>query len=85
MITGCAGFIGSHLVNNLYKNHKLILVDDLRHTLATHAAILTKDISMVQQSLDHTTLKMTQKYAHFLEEDQIFTNNIVSNKIYSLL
>ena len=29
LITGCAGFIGSHLVNNLYKNCKLILVDDL--------------------------------------------------------
>ena len=29
LITGCAGFIGSHLVKNLYKHHKLILVDDL--------------------------------------------------------
>ena len=29
LITGCAGFIGSHLVKNLYRNHKLILVDDL--------------------------------------------------------
>ena len=58
---------------------------DLRHTFATHAAILTKDIRMVQQSLGHTTLKMTQRYAHFVEKDQIFTNNIVSNKIYNLL
>ena len=29
LITGCAGFIGSHLVKNLYRNYKLILVDDL--------------------------------------------------------
>ena len=29
LITGCAGFIGSNLVKNLYKNHELILVDDL--------------------------------------------------------
>ena len=29
LITGCAGFIGSNLVNNLYKNYELILVDDL--------------------------------------------------------
>lgn len=29
LITGCAGFIGSHLVNNLYKKYNLILVDDL--------------------------------------------------------
>ncbi len=29
LITGCAGFIGSNLVKKLYKNNKLILVDDL--------------------------------------------------------
>ena len=29
LITGCAGFIGSHLVNFLFKNYKVILVDDL--------------------------------------------------------
>ena len=29
LITGCAGFIGSSLVKNLYKNYELILVDDL--------------------------------------------------------
>ena len=29
LITGCAGFIGSNLVKNIYKNYELILVDDL--------------------------------------------------------
>ena len=29
LITGCAGFIGSNLVDKIYKKHKLILVDDL--------------------------------------------------------
>ncbi len=29
LITGCAGFIGSNLVKNLYKKYDLILVDDL--------------------------------------------------------
>jgi len=29
LITGCAGFIGSNLVKNLYKDNKLVLVDDL--------------------------------------------------------
>ena len=29
LITGCAGFIGSSLVKNLYKNYDLILIDDL--------------------------------------------------------
>jgi nucleoside-diphosphate-sugar epimerase len=29
LITGCAGFIGSNLIKNLYKSYELILVDDL--------------------------------------------------------
>ena len=29
LVTGCAGFIGSNLVNKIYKDHELILVDDL--------------------------------------------------------
>ena len=29
IITGCAGFIGSHLVNYLFKDYDIILVDDL--------------------------------------------------------
>ncbi|MDP7580950.1 MAG: site-specific integrase, partial [Nitrospinota bacterium] len=58
---------------------------DLRHTFATHAAILTKDIRMVQQSLGHTSLKMTQRYSHFVEKDQIHTNNLVTNKIFELV
>ena len=29
LITGCAGFIGSNLVNKIYKKYDLILVDDL--------------------------------------------------------
>ena len=33
LITGCAGFIGSNLVKNIYKNYDLILVDDLSEGL----------------------------------------------------
>ena len=29
LITGCAGFIGSHLVKTLFNNYDVILVDDL--------------------------------------------------------
>ena len=36
LITGCAGFIGSNLVKNLYKNYELILVDDLSEGSATN-------------------------------------------------
>jgi len=55
---------------------------DLRHTFATHAASLTKDIRMVQQSLGHTTLKMTQRYAHFAESDQIKTCELISRSFF---
>ena len=36
LITGCAGFIGSNLVKNLYKNYELILVDDLSEGSVTN-------------------------------------------------
>ena len=36
LITGCAGFIGSNLVKNLYKNYELILVDDLSEGAVTN-------------------------------------------------
>jgi len=36
LITGCAGFIGSHLVKSLYKNYDLILVDDLSEGSTTN-------------------------------------------------
>ena len=36
LITGCAGFIGSSLVKNLYKNYELILVDDLSEGSVTN-------------------------------------------------
>ena len=36
LITGSAGFIGSHLVESLYKKYKLILVDDLSEGLRTN-------------------------------------------------
>ncbi len=36
LITGCAGFIGSNLVKNLYKNYELILVDDISEGSVTN-------------------------------------------------
>ena len=40
---------------------------------------------MVQQSLGHTTLKMTQRYTHFVEKDQIITNNLVAENLLTAL
>ena len=45
LITGCAGFIGSNLVKNLYKNYELILVDDLSEgTLINLPGVLRKKL-----------------------------------------
>ena len=45
LITGCAGFIGSNLVKNIYKNYNLILVDDLSEgTLSNLPKILRKKL-----------------------------------------
>ena len=51
----------NQIISKAYKILKNAEIDnfkmhDLRHTFATHAASLTKDIRMVQQSLGHTTL-----------------------------
>ena len=76
-------------LNNLKRPLKNILnlaeitdfkLHDLRHTFATYAALLTKDIRSVQQCLGHSSLKMTQRYAHFTDSNQIKTYEIMSKK-----
>ena len=79
-------------LNNLKRPFKNILnlaeitdfkLHDLRHTFATYAALLTKDIRSVQQCLGHSSLKMTQRYAHFTDSNQIKTYEIMSKKFLS--
>ena len=39
---------------------------DLRHTFATYALMVSKDIRAVQELLGHTDVRTTQRYAHVL-------------------
>lgn len=44
------------------------LFHDLRHTFATYALLVSRDIRAVQELLGHKRLQTTQKYAHVLSE-----------------
>ena len=58
LITGCAGFIGSNLVKSLYKNYRLILVDDLSEgSLKNIPALLRKKL-IKKKIQDIKTLKI---------------------------
>lgn len=44
---------------------------DLRHTFATNFLKATRNLYMLQSILGHSSINMTQRYAHVLEEDRI--------------
>jgi site-specific recombinase XerD len=44
---------------------------DLRHTFATHFLRTTKNLYMLQSLLGHSSISMTQRYAHVIDEDRI--------------
>ena len=49
----------------------------LRHTCATLLYKETKDLKVVQETLRHSTINMSGKYAHLMErEENRYTNNI---------
>ena len=51
LVTGGAGFIGSHLVEKLVKNNKVIIIDDLS----------TGNIKNLKSVLKNTNLKFIKK------------------------
>lgn len=60
LITGCAGFIGSNLVKNLYKNYELILVDDLSEGTIQNLPTTLKKNLIRDKIQNITNLKITK-------------------------
>jgi len=75
-------------VNHIYRDFQKALnlasinehfrFHDLRHTFASHFAMNGGNIYDLQKILGHTTLEMTQRYAHLAPEHLVKAANVVS-------
>ena len=53
LVTGGAGFVGSHLVNRFYnKNHEVVVFDSLGHT-SCMSRLCSKDIPIITEHLQN--------------------------------
>jgi UDP-glucose 4-epimerase len=92
LVTGGAGYIGSHVVQELYNNHNIIIYDDLSKG---HKESLPKNIKFIQANLSETEKldQVFQKYkidsvihlASFIEVNEsvndpkkYFENNVLN-------
>ncbi len=82
--------LGHKLDKNL--NNK-ITFHDLRHTFASHWIMKNGDIYKLQKILGHSSLKMTERYAHLSENafknelnkfDSILIPEIINTKVFNL-
>ena len=87
LITGCAGFIGSNLIKNLYKNYELILVDDLSEGSIKNipASLRKKLIKKKIQNLNKLNIKKIKGIFHLAAQASVplsikdFYNSSVNN------
>jgi len=73
LITGCAGFIGSNLVKNIYKNYDLILVDDLSEGLLNNLPkkLKKKLIKNKIQNIEKLNTKKLDGIFHFAAQSSV--------------
>ncbi len=57
---------------------KIFRFHDLRHTFASHFMMNGGNIYDLQKILGHTSLEMTQRYAHLAPEQLVRASNVVS-------
>ena len=60
------------------KIHKIFRFHDLRHTFASHFMMDGGNVYDLQKILGHTSLEMTQRYAHLSPEHLVRASNVVS-------
>jgi site-specific recombinase XerD len=75
-------------VDHLYRDLRVYLKEadidktfrfhDLRHTFASHFMMNGGNIYDLQKILGHTSLEMTQRYAHLAPEHVVRASNVVS-------
>jgi integrase len=58
---------------------------DLRHTFATYALYVSRDLKGVQELLGHSSIDMTSRYAHVLDERKIEIMARVSHHLSYML
>ena len=61
------------------KIDKIFRFHDLRHTFASHFMMNGGNIYDLQKILGHTSLEMTQRYAHLAPEHLVRASNVVSS------
>lgn len=54
---------------------------DLRHTFATNFLKATRNLYMLQSILGHSSINMTQRYAHVLEQDRVEAMTVFARSV----
>ena len=68
LITGGAGFIGSHLVKNLSKKHKVVVIDNLSTGRLENIKEILNNIKFIRADIS----KINQIKKHFKGVDKVF-------------
>ena len=92
LITGCAGFIGSHLVKQIYKKYNLMLVDDLSEGSLKNIPIRLRKriIKKKIQDISDNNLKNLKGIIHLAAQSSVhlsminFFNSSKNNILSSL-
>ncbi|WP_052505803.1 site-specific integrase [Novosphingobium sp. P6W] len=81
----CVFWVGEQRLNPRQLDHEYyrvrssvglehVRMHDLRHSFASHAAVMSETLPMIGKLLGHSTLQMTARYAH-LDDDAVVAAN----------